>query len=241
MNIEVSQSTTRERVEHGTSRSMRQCAGCAKACPAEDLVRVVLGPVRETITDGATGGGPSGVAGRGGLALAVDLGHSHFGRGAHVHASPLCVQKALRGGFSRVLKTKVEGALGDFAAQVVVAAHRRIEGLLLGARRARHAVSGADVVSAAIRDGSARLVVVATDAAAALKVSEIENAMREGKAIAWSHKVHLGTLFGRDEVAVCAVLHEGVADAIGRARSQMAAFEEAARTRSEAWSASEDR
>jgi predicted RNA-binding protein YlxR (DUF448 family)/ribosomal protein L7Ae-like RNA K-turn-binding protein len=213
-----------ERDETGKPGSRRQCAGCAKRDFADDLVRVVLDPDTGT--------------------LAIDLADSRFGRGAHVHASIECMQKALRGGFAKVFKSKVEGTVESLGDQLTIAADRRIEGLLAGARRGKIAISGSDVVRAAYSDGTAELIVVACDAAAAAKLSEIQEAVSQGKAIGWSNKQRLGAIFGRDEVAVCAVLHEGVAKAIGSARRMalpVARGAEGAEVRSEAWSSSEDR
>lgn len=209
-----------ERSETGKPGPRRQCAGCAKRDFADDLVRVVLDPADGT--------------------LAVDLADSRFGRGAHVHASKDCMQKALRGGFAKVFKSKVEGSVESLGEQLSVAADRRIEGLLTGARRGKLAIAGADVVREAYRDGTAALVLVASDAAAAAKLPEIQDAIGQGKAIAWSNKQRLGAIFGRDETAVCAVLHEGVAKAIGSARRMALPFAVAG-ARSEAWSSSEDR
>ena len=207
--------------ETGKPGSRRQCAGCAKRDFADDLVRVVLNP------------------GEGVGTLAVDLADSRFGRGAHVHASKECVQKALRGGFAKVFKCKVEGTVDALGEQLVIAADRRIEGLLAGAKRGKLAISGSDVVRAAYRDGTAALVLVACDAAAAAKLPEVQEAVSQGKAIGWGNKQRLGAIFGRDEVAVCAVLHEGVAKAIGSARLMALPFAGAAR--SEAWWSAEDR
>lgn len=194
---------------------VRTCAGCAKRAPADELLRVIV--------DNA------GV-------LAVDLANSRFGRGAHVHPSIDCWSKALKGGFARAFKTSVTSVtttVGDMATQIVVSANRRIEGLVSGARRARHAVAGADTVQQAVRDGTAKLVVVACDAAAAAKLSEIQRAISQGTAIVWGHKARLGALLGCDEVAVCAVLHEGVAAAISSAYRASQPFLDVAR--SEAW------
>ena len=206
--------------ETGKPGSRRQCAGCAKRDFADDLVRVVLDPGAE------------------GEMLAIDLADSRFGRGAHVHASKECVQKALRGGFAKVFKCKVEGTVEALGEQLVIAADRRIEGLLAGAKRGKLAISGSDVVRAAYREGTAALVLVACDAAAAAKLPEVQEAVSQGKAIGWGNKQRLGAIFGRDEVAVCAVLHEGVAKAIGSARRIALPFADA---RSEAWWSSEDR
>jgi uncharacterized protein len=192
--------------------SVRTCAGCVQRVPATELIRVVL--------DGATD------------AVAVDLADSHFGRGAHVHPTPDCVAKAARGGFARSFKAKVETSAAAIAEQIVAAADRRIDGLLAGARRARHAVAGADVVAQNLRDGDVPLVVVAGDAAAALRVPEIERAIAAGRAIAWNQKQGLGVLFGRDEVAVVAVTNDGVASAIQAAYRVSRPF---VGSRSEAW------
>ena len=209
-----------ESSETGKPGSRRQCAGCANRDFADDLVRVVLDPAPN-----------SG-------ALAIDLADSRFGRGAHVHASKECVQKALRGGFAKVFKCKIEGTVDALGEQLVIAADRRIEGLLAGAKRGKLAISGSDVVRAAYREGTAALVLVACDAAAAAKLPEVQEAVSQGKAIGWGNKQRLGAIFGRDEVAVCAVLHEGVAKAIGSARRIALPF---AGARSEAWWSSEDR
>jgi predicted RNA-binding protein YlxR (DUF448 family) len=203
-----------ERSERGEKPGpRRQCAGCAKRDFADALLRVVLDPADGT--------------------LAVDLADSRFGRGAHVHASVECMQKALRGGFAKVFKAKVEGTVEALSEQITIAAERRIEGLLTGARRGKLAIAGADVVREAYRDGSAALVLVASDAAAAAKLPEIQDAVSQGKALAWGNKQRLGAIFGRDETAVCAVLHEGVATAIGSARRMALPF---AKVGSEAWS-----
>jgi predicted RNA-binding protein YlxR (DUF448 family) len=195
---------------------VRTCAGCGKHDAADELVRVVLDPSE------------SGE-------VAVDLAGSGFGRGAHVHAAPECLAKALKAGFSKVFKSKVTGELGELGRQIVAAADRRIEGLLSGARRARQIAIGADAVREALRDGGASLVVVARDAAAAASLPEVQTAIGGGNAVAWSDKARLGALFAKDEVAVCAVTHPGVAEAIASAHRTSRQF------RSEAWSCPEVR
>ena len=207
-------------VELGPRLPQRQCAGCGKRDAADNLLRVVLGP--------------EGM-------LAVDLASSRFGRGAHVHASKECVQKALKGGFAKVFKSKVEGTVESIGEQIVVLAERRIEGLLAGAHRGRLTIAGADSVCEAVREGNVALVVLATDAAAAVKHPEVQDAIAEGKAVAFSNKERLGAIFGRGETAVVAVLHEGVAKAIYTTRQQSLPFGAVAVVRSEAWRMSEDR
>lgn len=209
--------THEETHEVGKAPPRRMCAGCGKRDLADNLVRVVLGPEGE---------------------IAVDLADSRFGRGAHVHATKDCVQKGARGGFAKSFKTQVTTTVEAIGEQIIASADRRIEGLLIGARRGKLAIGGGDVVREAWRDEKAALLIVAVDAAAAAKLPEVEDAIRQGKAIAWSDKQRLGAVFGRDETAVCAVLHEGVAEAIGSARRMALPF---AGSKGEAWTSSEVR
>lgn len=213
--------THEEGREPGKAPPRRLCAGCGKRDLADNLVRVVLGPGQDAEAE-----------------VAVDLADGRFGRGAHVHPTTECVTKAARGGLAKAFKTKITTTAEAIGAQIAAAAVRRVEGLLTGAKRGKLAIAGGDVVREALRDGTAVLVVVASDAAAAVKLPEIEEAIRTGKAVSFGNKNELGAIFGRDEVAVCAVLHEGVADAIGGALRMALPF---AGSRSGAWSSSEVR
>jgi predicted RNA-binding protein YlxR (DUF448 family)/ribosomal protein L7Ae-like RNA K-turn-binding protein len=184
------------RAKAATKRAERTCAGCSQAAPAEELVRVVFDP---------NSGG-----------VAVDLAGSGFGRGAHVHPTPACVAKAVKGGLSRVYKAPVVADAAAMGVAIMSVADRRIAGLLHGARRAGQLAVGADVVAEAIRDGRVSLVVVARDAAAATKVTEIAQAIGSGRAIAWGDKQELGAISNREGVAVLAILHPGVAAAVAQ-------------------------
>ncbi len=174
----------------------RTCAGCGKHAAADELVRVVHDPSSGEV--------------------AIDLAGSGFGRGAHFHPTPDCVAKSLKGGLARVFKSKVVADAKAIGEEIVKAADRRIEGLLTGARRAGQLAVGSDVVVEALRGERAELVVVARDAAAAAKLPEVEMAVASGKALAFADKQRLGSLLARDEVAVVAILHPGVAAAIAQ-------------------------
>lgn len=216
--------TNDESAKPASKRTERTCAGCGKHAAADELVRVVHDPSSGEI--------------------AVDLAGSGFGRGAHVHASSDCLAKALKSGFARVFKAQVTATAAGVGEEIVKAADRRIEGLLTGARRAGQLAIGSDVVVEALRLGRAELVVVARDAAAATRLSEVERAIASGKAIALGDKGRLGSLMARDEVAVIAILHSGVAAAALQTYRMSAPFRAsaAADVRSEeAWSSSEVR
>lgn len=198
----------------------RTCAGCGKRDAAGSLVHLALGEATPR---------ESGARAH---AVVVDLKGTAKGRGAHVHPAPDCVAKAAKQGLSRAFKCAVDATAEDLSMQIDAAASRRFEGLLVGARRARHVAAGADVVVEACREGKAKLLVVATDAASAAKLTEVRDAIAAGRAIAWGDKRELGALLGRDEVAVCAVLDEGLAAAMERAHRLACTFRS---SRSQAW------
>lgn len=191
-------------------RTERTCAGCGKHADASDLVRVVLDP-------------SSGE-------LAIDMAGGAFGRGAHVHGTPTCLAKALKGGFARVFKTEIKGDAAAIGADIVQAADRRIEGLISGAKRAGQLAIGGDAVGEAKEP---KLLVVARDAAAAAKLPFVERAIAEGNAIAFADKSRIGALLspttgggGTREVAVIAILHAGVAEAVAMTYRLSGAFRE---------------
>jgi predicted RNA-binding protein YlxR (DUF448 family)/ribosomal protein L30E len=208
----------------------RTCAGCGQHAAAADLVRVVAHP----------SGAPRTRGDENSLELAVDLAGGSFGRGAHVHGAMPCIDKAMKAGFARVFKGTVT-ADPPLPTQIVAAADRRIEGLLSGARRAGQLTVGGDAVVEALKEGRASLVVVARDAAAAAKLTEVERAIAAGKAIAFGEKQRLGSLMNRDEVAVLAVLHSGVAGAVAATFRVSAPFRKSDLRSEEAWSSSEVR
>jgi len=203
---------------------VRTCVGCGERVSvgeAVDLVRLVLGPGGEVVVDAADGA---------------------FGRGAHVHARPACLEKAARGGLARSTKGKATAVLTEdgqrhpisadgVARAIQEAMARRIEGLFTAAVRSRQLARGADAVTGACQRGEAELVVVACDAAAAAGLTEVRRAVSEGRAVAWGDKLRLGrmaTLSKRRDgaasepddgagVAVVALLSRPIAEALQQA------------------------
>jgi predicted RNA-binding protein YlxR (DUF448 family) len=199
---------------HGAKRERsRICVGCQARVVIDEqnaMLRVVLGPSLSSNPPA------SNVRGAGKHGVAVDVAGSAFGRGAHVHANPACLAKACKGGFSRAFRCEVVADAARLAHDVAASMERRVEGLLLGARRAGILAFGEEAREA-VQNG-APLVLVACDAGASAGRSVAE-AMTEGRALAWRTKADLGALFARSEVALVAVRHEGVANEIRRARS----------------------
>ena len=69
---------------------------------------------------------------------------------------------------------------------------------------------GTDESLGALRRG-APLAIVAVDAGVVAKSREVEQAVAEGRAIAWMTKADLGATLGEKTVAICVVRHAGIA------------------------------
>lgn len=169
-------------------RPVRTCVGCGQRDDAAALVRLVLG-------DGGE--------------VAFDLAGGAFGRGAHVHARPECLEQAPRG-LSRAFKRDVRVDAREMGAALVAACDRRAAGLVMAARRTGALAVGADASLEAVRKG-APLIVVAVDAGNAATAHEVGRAVAEGRAVAWKTKSDLGAWIGEDAVAMLAVRHAGIA------------------------------
>jgi predicted RNA-binding protein YlxR (DUF448 family)/ribosomal protein L7Ae-like RNA K-turn-binding protein len=141
--------------------------------------------------------------------VAFDLAGGAFGRGAHLHARPECIARAPRG-IARSFRREVKIDAAELGRRLAVACDRRMAGLLLAARRTRELSIGRDAAMEALRRGPA-LAVVAVDAGGVAASTEVETAVREGRAIAWKTKSELGGLLGEEAIAICAVRHAGIA------------------------------
>jgi hypothetical protein len=198
----ASATQVRDATAHRPAAS-RTCVGCGAHDDAAEMVHVVLYE-GEVVFDSffSRGGG-------------LQLGGAR-GKGAHVHPRPACLSKAPEG-LARSMRRAVGVTAGQLAEQLVSATERRIDGLLLSARRVGAAAAGADAALAAARRG-APLVIVAVDAGTVADKGEVREAVAAGRAIAWRSKVDLGRLLGEASVAVCAVTHEGIAAELKKMR-----------------------
>jgi predicted RNA-binding protein YlxR (DUF448 family) len=154
--------------------------------------------------------------------VAFDLAGGAFGRGAHLHARPVCLEKAPRG-LSRAFKRTMKQDARALGRLLVEACNRRMAGLLLAAHRSRTLTVGADAVLEVLADaGGANvanvLVVLALDAGSLTSRKEVQGCVAAGRAVAWGSKSELGTLLGASSVAICAVRHPGIADELKRMR-----------------------
>jgi predicted RNA-binding protein YlxR (DUF448 family) len=153
----------------------------------------------------------------GGGQVAFDLAGGAFGRGAHLHARPSCLEKAPRG-LSRAFRRDLRLDPKELGDRLLAACARRTGGLLLAARRVHAVAVGSDASLDALR-GGAPLAIVAVDAGAVASSAEVARAVAEGRAVAWSTKAELGALLGAESVAICAVRHDRIAAELKRVRA----------------------
>lgn len=171
--------------------SERTCAGCRTREPREELLRFAHLP----------GHSP---------AVIPDLQGKLGGRGIWVHPRKGCLRKAVRGGFSRAVRSAVEVDFDELHAQVAGQLTRRVTGLLLAAQRRRALALGTDAVRMALNKTgaacTAHFLLVAKDAAGRREDIIADATERRVAVIELSTKRELGQLTGKDEVAFLAIL-----------------------------------
>jgi len=194
----------RAREDLATAGPVRTCAGCGEKVASRDgeVVRVVRGP--DQVGDEA-----------GKTLVAFDLASTAFGRGAWVHPVRVCMEKAAKSGLSRAFKAPTKTDFAALSHAFLEAATRRVEGLLVTAKRLRKVAVGTDACFAAL-EGGARCVVVATDAKSVVERRELAEAISRGLAVSFGTKSVLGALMDRDEVALVAVTHGELGEEIKR-------------------------
>ncbi len=210
MEVDVVAPMERTRQPSQPTRTCRTCVGCGQRGEGEAMVRLVLVPGPQ---EGAT---PASVV--------VDAKGGAFGRGAHVHPSKACFEKACRQGLSRAFKCAVKADAEALLLEVARAFARRLEGLLAGGVRGGHLVIGTDAVTQASQAGRLQLVLLAADATAAAERSAVKRATAEGKTLVYGDKRTLANALGkrheaeeRAGVGVCAVTDAALSASIRRA------------------------
>lgn len=184
-----------ERFERRSRGPRRTCVGCRREAAADECVRIVLGA---------------------GGVVVPDLAGGASGRGAWLHADPICLSRAVPAGLAKSFRSKVVTGPDQLWALVRGAAERRAAALLSAAWRAGKLEVGATAVGAAVRDGRAELLVVATDARAAASSAAVASFVDRGRGVAWGTKESLGRALGRVDVAIVAVVDEGLSRALLR-------------------------
>ena len=188
----------------------RTCAGCRQPRSREELVRLAVVPEPPYVVPDARG----------------RLG----GRGVWIHADRACIENAARrGGVARSLRRPVTLDPKAIIQGITGQLERRLDGLLLGAHRARKVSVGTDAVRESLGERRIRLLAVAADAAGR-REELMAAAERLGTAcVVLGDKAAVGRLFGRDAVAVLAIEDRGIADEVRRVTEHLAGLHGAGR------------
>jgi hypothetical protein len=176
--------------EHGPIRS---CVGCGQRAVREELIRCILTP------DGG---------------IAADLKGGSFGRGAWLHPRPQCLQSAVKKGFARSFRSKVDVTTVDLCRVIAEAAERRLFGLLQAARARRSLIFGRDSVQKQLHQ--VKVGLLATDAPSLTNEGFIRELGSAGRLIVWGNKGTFGAWLGRADVAILAVTEDGLAERVAQ-------------------------
>lgn len=118
-----------------------------------------------------------------------------------------CLERALRGGFARSFKGRVEApSLSELVEQLREAITRRLRETIQTGARARHLAIGQAAVSEAMREGELALLLLAADATASTAGKYASNAERKGiPAREDIEGATLGAWLGKEFVSVLGV------------------------------------
>lgn len=139
-----------------------------------------------------------------------DLKGRSFGRGAWVHPQTECLRRLIPS-LQRSFRAPVVTTGPEALALLRAAAEHRAWQMLGDGRRQRLLVGGSDVTARAWSAGQLSLVLVASDADAAAKLTFVSEAVSLGQARVWGTKSALGALFGRPEIGVVGLTDRGLA------------------------------
>jgi predicted RNA-binding protein YlxR (DUF448 family) len=191
----------------GSDVAERTCAGCREVAEREDLFRFVHAPDNDPC-------------------LVPDLGGRLAGHGVWIHPRRSCLSKAVRGGFSRALKTGVVVDTAQLLSLAQMQIDRRVQGLLLAALRRRQVVPGTDAVREALTTGAPRLLLVAKDAAGRRDDLVQQANARRVPVVELSNKDALGRLTGKETLGFLAVLDAHIAREIAASARWLAGLSE---------------
>jgi ribosomal protein L7Ae-like RNA K-turn-binding protein len=118
---------------------------------------------------------------------------------------------------SRAFKTQVRDDGAHVLATFRAAAERRVQGLVLAARRSRKLEAGSSAVEEAVRERRAALVLVATDARAAAELQFLAPLIANGQALAFGTKATFASWLARPDTALVAITDARIARPVRQA------------------------
>jgi ribosomal protein L7Ae-like RNA K-turn-binding protein len=111
---------------------------------------------------------------------------------------------------------KVTAEAAEVTSSLREAAVRRTYSLLQAAERARLAAVGTAALEDAERDGRVELLVLASDAKASAELSAVRRLAERGRVRFFKTKGELGSVFGRDELALVGLVSPDLAKEVSR-------------------------
>jgi len=184
-----------ESTTESTRSRERTCVVCRRADREENLVRWVVAD------DGTFG---------------VDLAQKSAGRGHYLHPVAACLRQAHKA-LTRVTQGVARMSSADLLEVLEAQAARRLQGLLLAARRSRLLCLGVEACGEAARTERLRHLLLAHDAGKHVHGPWLETLMGRGDVSGCLSRTELGEMLGREELTAVGVSDEGLACALGRA------------------------
>lgn len=187
---------------------IRQCVGCREDDEANRLLRFVAYPAalledlpRETGNATVETQNDQQVA----KSLLFDSLSKLPGRGAYVHLNDACIKSALKAGFPRAFRSKLN--LPDretFLEMIQQGLRRRLTTIIRGGFRGPDAFLGETKVAASMKENSLTLLIIASNAGEATKQKYRLNAERKGIDCLESlfNRQELGSATGSDQTSL---------------------------------------
>ncbi len=165
------------------TESVRKCVGCGKSDSRDALERFVM--MEDTVI--------------------FDMRNKAPGRGAHVHANPACLDRAIQSGFAKSFRSKVQ-LKDDFSSQFVGSIFQRLKEAIRVSFRSGDLVFGGDLVASAMKNNKVGLLVLATDSGESVARKFEANADRKSiLSFGGIPGAVLGAVLGKDFISVLGI------------------------------------
>jgi predicted RNA-binding protein YlxR (DUF448 family) len=186
------------------SDTIRTCLACRRKRSKSDMIRIVRGPGGEAVFD---------LAGR------------LPGRGAHLCPAADCLGNLASPALSRALKAETSlPGVEDRRSLLGRQLEEKVKNLLSIGSKARHTAYGTQVVREAFQRGRVELLLFAGDASTRT-IDSFRTLAGEVPCRCAADRRKLGRWFGRDSVAVAAVLNRGLARSLLTVLDRLTAIE----------------
>jgi predicted RNA-binding protein YlxR (DUF448 family) len=163
------------------------------------------------------------------LQIEPDLERRLAGRGASIHPRRSCIVAAVkRGAFRRAWIGAMMTTVDELVARISQAYRRRIEKLLILAKRKDVVVLAVEGIRQSIHLRQVELLVVAEEAANGVSSGGERNVPLGSRLMVYGTEASLGRLFGCGATAIVALVDRAIAQELTRAAECLAALAEGA-------------